>query len=1084
MHRSFLIVLSFLLCTLTSAQITLTHNVGGNAVRTNMSSCEYAQSWARTFTLSEFNISETQKFSINSGQVAIYNSGGGASIQFRVYQIDSNFPDSFSITTLIGSSQKVKLPVIGDVPEIIDVAFQNPIVIPDGTERIMVEVRKFYDINNHDESIAYISGTENDNDISWYWGCHDVYAYTNTAELSTPVPNANFFINITGTAIDTNHLGPEILLTHNACDDVIKTRQYTCSGGGLKFGRTFVLEDFGVSNNEEFIIDRAQVALSSVGVWDAKIQFNIYSIDDNFPDSYSEDDLIGSSQVISIPYFGSGNHSKPKVFDIVFGTPVVVPAHVDKILVEVFNLGSASSSGYIFIAGGVQNTGESWLRSESGGCTPYKEYISVEDPDINYYINVTGNTRHVTNNFEINTSNICSEFLKEFTLEPIANVASVVWDFGDNASGINNFSEDLSPFHDFTANGTYTITATITAQDGSTEVLSEIIDVIEPPNAYVIDNIYACEDISDTGISSGFDISEVTERVLGGQNNMKVTYIDGLGNQYDSLPNPYTNKVTDRETIIVRVAHRDQPCCYSETTFDLIVQSTPSISAVPDLYSCSNETDGFSTFDLQQVQKNILTESNAASVRFIRTNGNLIQPPLHSVENKIANEEVIRVQVFNDLNACYTESSFKLVVNPLPLAHEPVALIGCDDNNDGISEYFDTSEIESQVLNGQMGMTVSYFDEYGNELPSPLPNPYTNSKTYQETITVRVTNEQTYCFAETQLVLRTSEQPQINEPLPVYACNAGEGYSSFDISHIKNQIIADQTGLKVRLFTDDGLELPQPLPENFENTTPWSQTIFVRVENELNDICYAETSFDLFVNEAPSSALLESKYVICDLEPSKSVEIEKDFDHYQWVYENNEVISTSFKAELVEAGTYSLTIGKTLNGLYCENRYEFELIRSEPPNILEIRKGELSDNNFIEIIATGDGEFEYSVDGITFQESNYFHDLRGGNYVVIVRDRKGCGEDSRQINLVDYPKFFTPNQDGKHDYWHIYGIEEFPNSQVFIYDRYGKLLAQLRYNDVGWDGFFNGREMLSNDYWFKANLGEGTIFSGHFTLKR
>jgi len=45
-----------------------------------MQSCEFAQSWARTFNLSDFSIAAIEKFSIDSGQVAIYNSVGGASI--------------------------------------------------------------------------------------------------------------------------------------------------------------------------------------------------------------------------------------------------------------------------------------------------------------------------------------------------------------------------------------------------------------------------------------------------------------------------------------------------------------------------------------------------------------------------------------------------------------------------------------------------------------------------------------------------------------------------------------------------------------------------------------------------------------------------------------------------------------------------------------------------------------------------------------------------------------------------------------------------------------------------------------------
>jgi hypothetical protein len=42
----------------------------------------------------------------------------------------------------------------------------------------------------------------------------------------------------------------------------------------------------------------------------------------------------------------------------------------------------------------------------------------------------------------------------------------------------------------------------------------------------------------------------------------------------------------------------------------------------------------------------------------------------------------------------YDESSFKLIVSVLPKANSLQEIIGCN-NNDGISEYFDTSNVGS-----------------------------------------------------------------------------------------------------------------------------------------------------------------------------------------------------------------------------------------------------------------------------------------------------------------------------------------------------------------------------------------------------
>ncbi|WP_282044428.1 T9SS type B sorting domain-containing protein [Winogradskyella flava] len=86
--------------------------------------------------------------------------------------------------------------------------------------------------------------------------------------------------------------------------------------------------------------------------------------------------------------------------------------------------------------------------------------------------------------------------------------------------------------------------------------------------------------------------------------------------------------------------------------------------------------------------------------------------------------------------------------------------------------------------------------------------------------------------------------------------------------------------------------------------------------------------------------------------------------------------------------------------------------------------------------------------------------------------------------LLYYPGFFTPNGDGDSDYWQIKNSEVEPLSKLFIYDRYGKLITELRPNDSGWDGTLNGNKLPSSDYWFIMERQNGKTYSGHFSLKR
>jgi gliding motility-associated-like protein len=108
--------------------------------------------------------------------------------------------------------------------------------------------------------------------------------------------------------------------------------------------------------------------------------------------------------------------------------------------------------------------------------------------------------------------------------------------------------------------------------------------------------------------------------------------------------------------------------------------------------------------------------------------------------------------------------------------------------------------------------------------------------------------------------------------------------------------------------------------------------------------------------------------------------------------------------------------------------------------------------------------------------------------VFYINDINGCGEVSVDKIIIDYPKFFTPNEDGYNDYWQIIGVRSLLNPRVYIFDRYGKAIKYLGPNDIGWDGKYNDKNLPSTDYWFKVvfldiNNNERE-FSAHFSLKR
>ncbi len=83
-----------------------------------------------------------------------------------------------------------------------------------------------------------------------------------------------------------------------------------------------------------------------------------------------------------------------------------------------------------------------------------------------------------------------------------------------------------------------------------------------------------------------------------------------------------------------------------------------------------------------------------------------------------------------------------------------------------------------------------------------------------------------------------------------------------------------------------------------------------------------------------------------------------------------------------------------------------------------------------------------------------------------------------------FPPYFTPNGDSFHDDWHANANFRDQILSIWIFDRQGKLLKQLSPQGTGWNGEFNGKLLPSTEYWFKAELQDGTYQQGHFSLIR
>ncbi|WP_369752377.1 T9SS type B sorting domain-containing protein [Flavobacterium sp. WC2409] len=148
-----------------------------------------------------------------------------------------------------------------------------------------------------------------------------------------------------------------------------------------------------------------------------------------------------------------------------------------------------------------------------------------------------------------------------------------------------------------------------------------------------------------------------------------------------------------------------------------------------------------------------------------------------------------------------------------------------------------------------------------------------------------------------------------------------------------------------------------------------------------------------------------------------------------------------------------------------------------------------AENQVITISATAAGNYSYMLDSGPLQDSPIFEYVSSGYHSVTVIDQGGCSNPITKSNIlvINYSKYFTPNGDSYNDTWNIAELQDELGSKIFIFDRYGKLLKEIRPNGNGWDGNYNGQPMPSNDYWFVVEYTEQNIskkFKSHFSLKR
>ena len=485
----------------------------------------------------------------------------------------------------------------------------------------------------------------------------------------------------------------------------------------------------------------------------------------------------------------------------------------------------------------------------------------------------------------------------------------------------------------------------------------------------------------------------------------------------------------------VQLNRNGNSCDFFSTSAGLTIHQLPTLLPNKRLEQCTENTAGYSIFNLDEIRNQISTNYLAEKFKYFHTEAAALAnqsvdeiKDFEKYSNQVPFTETIWARVTND-NNCTSVISFNIYVSTagtLFTLPEP-RIAHCDDYVDAAQDDYDGIATFDLTIN--FDFITNFFN-----------NPDIEIKFYK--------NEDDY-YQEN---------------------NNGQSLAITDLANYRNIGYKNYQKIWVRVenkITNACLGKP--------------------VTFEL--IVEPKPNIDLNTNGAANTHICTDDPSVYQTLTSGLPTTENPNDYsYEWTKDGQLLPFTTETIDVNEAGNYTVKVAyKAGEKCYRERSIKVSVSNSAQLVGTPIIK-DLIENSSITVTVSGDGNYVYTLDDpyATTQPTGYFENIAPGVHAVYVIDLNGCSVLKVPFSIVGFPKFFTPNGDGYNDHWNIIGANASFNAdaKVLVFDRFGKLLKELNPLTPGWDGTFLGRQLPADDYWYTAQLKDGRSIKGHFTLKR
>ncbi len=604
-----------------------------------------------------------------------------------------------------------------------------------------------------------------------------------------------------------------------------------------------------------------------------------------------------------------------------------------------------------------------------------------------------------------------------------------------------------------------------------------------------------------------YNFDDLTSDFLDGISGFSVSYFQNIQNATFNS-NPIVGTTAISSGIYYARIESDTSDCFEVEPITVVFQgiTTQDYSVTV----CEEDEENYALVSLTDFESEVYTGNQNVSYSYYNSlnEAQNMQNPLGTVQNLQLTPGTYSYFVRVGVDAtCFDIAEITIEVIQKPVINVDAELKQCDDDTDGFTA-FNLEEANSIVVDDVSGLTFEYYlslAEAESGINAISDTTYFENQTVGTQVVYYSVTNANGCrvVGELTLLVGTTQIPSTFQTLEYYSCDATyadeeDGIAQFDFS--------DASAVFTALFPTQNVQvsyyetLEDALAEvnsivdttTFVNTIEDSQAIYVRIDSEINNECVGLGDY-IHLNVMPRPIENEAgEYFICLDEINNTVQLTAGIRDgfsisnysYQWFMGTAAIAGASdYYLTINEAGLYSVQVTDSNSCVYTR---EISVTGSEAAQIEDVFISDLDLQKEITILVSGSGDYEYSIDGENYQDSNLFTDVPYGIVTLYVRDKNGCGVVTKEIIVLGFPQFFTPNGDGINDFWNVVGVNDRYSrySKISIFDRYGKLISQFRSTATGWDGTFNGEALPATDYWCVVELPDGRLYKGHFALIR